>query len=73
VSHFNIKQSAAFPFNGKVPVGMEGSDAYFGVLYKIQGPNNSFLTHIEKTANAQVQLRGLGSGFLDPVTKRGNT
>lgn len=52
-------------------VGMEGSDSSFQTLAKITGPNNSFLKHIETTSGAKVQLRGIGSGTLEPPHNRG--
>jgi hypothetical protein len=48
---------------------MEGCDPAFGLVEKIRGPNNSFLSHIESTSSAKVVLKGFGSGSEDQFSK----
>ena len=44
---------------------MEGTDHMYDVITRITGPNNSYIDHIQNVSQAQVLLRGQGSGWKD--------
>jgi hypothetical protein len=53
----------------KVFVGLE-SEPGFDVKDKLLGPGGSFLHHITAQTGARMQLRGRGSGYLEPTSGR---
>ncbi|TFK29608.1 hypothetical protein FA15DRAFT_631426, partial [Coprinopsis marcescibilis] len=51
----------------KLPIGLE-SIRNFNVRAKVVGPTGSFVKYIQQETGARVQIKGLGSGFLDQET-----
>lgn len=44
----------------------------FNLRGKIVGPNGSYLKHVTAESNVRVQLKGIGSGFVDGDGKESN-
>ncbi|KAK1233495.1 hypothetical protein PQX77_003350 [Marasmius sp. AFHP31] len=53
----------------KLPVGLE-SIRNFNVRAKVVGPSGSFVKYIQQETGTRVQIKGLGSGFIDQETGR---
>ncbi|VDB95651.1 unnamed protein product [Peniophora sp. CBMAI 1063] len=53
----------------KVPVGIE-SLRNFNVRAKVVGPTGMFVKYIQQETGTRVQIKGLGSGFVDQETGR---
>ncbi|KAG6852595.1 hypothetical protein C0991_010720 [Blastosporella zonata] len=51
----------------KLPVGLE-TIRTFNVRAKVVGPSGSFVKYIQAETSTRVQIKGLGSGFLDQET-----
>ncbi|KAF6761737.1 KH domain-containing protein [Ephemerocybe angulata] len=53
----------------KLPIGLE-SIRNFNVRAKVVGPSGTFVKYIQHETSARVQVKGLGSGFIDQETGR---
>ncbi|ETW75839.1 hypothetical protein HETIRDRAFT_38044 [Heterobasidion irregulare TC 32-1] len=53
----------------KIPVGLE-SIRNFNVRAKVVGPTGMFVKYIQQETGTRVQIKGLGSGFVDQETGR---
>ncbi|KAH8833178.1 hypothetical protein DL96DRAFT_1552187 [Flagelloscypha sp. PMI_526] len=53
----------------KLPVGLE-SIRNFNVRAKVVGPQGLFVKHIQQETQTRVQIKGIGSGFVDQETGR---
>jgi hypothetical protein len=53
----------------KLPVGIE-SIRNFNVRAKVVGPQGMFVKYIQQETQARVQIKGVGSGFIDQETGR---
>ncbi|KAL0574025.1 hypothetical protein V5O48_001172 [Marasmius crinis-equi] len=53
----------------KLPVGLE-SIRNFNVRAKVVGPTGSFVKYIQQETGTRVQIKGLGSGFVEQETGR---
>ncbi|TFK39738.1 hypothetical protein BDQ12DRAFT_681128 [Crucibulum laeve] len=53
----------------KLPVGLE-SIRNFNVRAKVVGPTGSFVKYIQQETGTRVQIKGIGSGFIDQETGR---
>ncbi|KAL0953988.1 hypothetical protein HGRIS_005145 [Hohenbuehelia grisea] len=53
----------------KLPVGLE-SIRNFNVRAKVVGPSGMFVKYIQQETGTRVQIKGLGSGFVDQETGR---
>ncbi|KAK7062517.1 hypothetical protein VNI00_000005 [Paramarasmius palmivorus] len=53
----------------KLPVGLE-SIRNFNVRAKVVGPSGSFVKYIQQETGTRVQIKGIGSGFIDQETGR---
>ncbi|KAG5637851.1 hypothetical protein H0H81_002988 [Sphagnurus paluster] len=53
----------------KLPVGLE-SIRNFNVRAKVVGPSGSFVKYIQHETGARIQIKGVGSGFIDQETGR---
>ncbi|KAF9456326.1 hypothetical protein BDZ94DRAFT_1177953 [Collybia nuda] len=51
----------------KLPVGLD-SIRNFNVRAKVVGPSGSFVKYIQSETSTRVQIKGLGSGFVDQET-----
>ncbi|RXW16948.1 hypothetical protein EST38_g8904 [Candolleomyces aberdarensis] len=51
----------------KLPIGLE-SIRNFNVRAKVVGPSGSFVKYIQAETSTRVQIKGLGSGFIDQET-----
>ncbi|EPS97406.1 hypothetical protein FOMPIDRAFT_1025033 [Fomitopsis schrenkii] len=51
----------------KIPVGID-SIRNFNVRAKVVGPQGMFVKYIQQETNTRVQIKGLGSGFVDQDT-----
>ncbi|PPQ68456.1 hypothetical protein CVT26_006043 [Gymnopilus dilepis] len=51
----------------KLPVGLE-SIRNFNIRAKVVGPGGSFVKYIQAETSTRVQIKGLGSGFIDQET-----
>ncbi|KAF8201382.1 hypothetical protein BJ912DRAFT_945211 [Pholiota molesta] len=51
----------------KLPVGLE-SIRNFNIRAKVVGPSGSFVKYIQAETSTRVQIKGLGSGFIDQET-----
>ncbi|PPQ89270.1 hypothetical protein CVT25_001354 [Psilocybe cyanescens] len=51
----------------KLPVGLE-SLRNFNIRAKVVGPSGSFVKYIQAETSTRVQIKGLGSGFIDQET-----
>ncbi|KAJ6631066.1 hypothetical protein B0H10DRAFT_2159917 [Mycena sp. CBHHK59/15] len=53
----------------KLPVGLE-SIRNFNVRAKVVGPSGSFVKYIQSETQTRVQIKGIGSGFIDQETNQ---
>jgi len=53
----------------KIPVGLE-SIRNFNVRAKVVGPSGLFVKYIQQETGTRVQIKGIGSGFVDQETGR---
>ncbi|KAI0776484.1 eukaryotic type KH-domain type I [Irpex lacteus] len=53
----------------KLPVGLE-SIRNFNVRAKVVGPSGMFVKYIQQETGTRVQIKGLGSGFVDQETQQ---
>ncbi|KAJ7221891.1 hypothetical protein C8J57DRAFT_1392442 [Mycena rebaudengoi] len=53
----------------KLPVGLE-SVRNFNIRAKVVGPSGSFVKYIQQETQTRVQIKGIGSGFVDQATGR---
>ncbi|KAJ7580193.1 hypothetical protein C8J56DRAFT_962499 [Mycena floridula] len=53
----------------KLPVGLE-TIRNFNVRAKVVGPTGSFVKYIQQETGTRVQIKGIGSGFVDQETGR---
>ncbi|EIM82036.1 uncharacterized protein STEHIDRAFT_103538 [Stereum hirsutum FP-91666 SS1] len=53
----------------KIPVGLE-SIRNFNVRAKVVGPTGMFVKYIQQETGTRVQIKGIGSGFVDQETGR---
>ncbi|THU93891.1 hypothetical protein K435DRAFT_182116 [Dendrothele bispora CBS 962.96] len=53
----------------KLPVGLD-SIRNFNVRAKVVGPSGSFVKYIQQETGTRVQIKGIGSGFVDQETGR---
>jgi len=53
----------------KIPVGLE-TLRNFNVRAKVVGPAGMFVKHIQQETGTRVQIKGIGSGFVDAETGR---
>ncbi|KAG5461427.1 MAG: hypothetical protein BJ554DRAFT_6385 [Olpidium bornovanus] len=53
----------------KVFVGLE-VDRCFNVRAKLVGPGGAYVKHIQQETGSRVQIKGRGSGFIEPATGR---
>ncbi|KAK7031606.1 Kh domain-containing protein [Favolaschia claudopus] len=53
----------------KLPVGLE-SIRNFNIRAKVVGPSGSFVKYIQQETQTRVQIKGIGSGFIDQETGR---
>ncbi|KAJ3513145.1 hypothetical protein NLJ89_g3118 [Agrocybe chaxingu] len=51
----------------KLPVGLE-SIRNFNIRAKVVGPSGSFVKYIQSETSTRVQIKGIGSGFIDQET-----
>jgi len=51
----------------KLPVGLE-SIRNFNIRAKVVGPSGSFVKYIQAETSTRVQIKGIGSGFIDQET-----
>ncbi|KAF9530024.1 hypothetical protein CPB83DRAFT_764055 [Crepidotus variabilis] len=51
----------------KLPVGLD-SIRNFNIRAKVVGPSGSFVKYIQSETSTRVQIKGLGSGFIDQET-----
>ena len=51
-------------------VGLAKPPSSFGLRERLEGPDGSFLSHISKQVGAKVFLRGKGSGYIEPTSKK---
>ncbi|KAF7309562.1 KH-domain-containing protein [Mycena indigotica] len=53
----------------KLPVGLE-TIRNFNIRAKVVGPSGSFVKYIQQETQTRVQIKGIGSGFVDQETGR---
>jgi len=53
----------------KLPVGLE-SIRNFNIRAKVVGPSGSFVKYIQAETSTRVQIKGIGSGFIDQETSQ---
>ena len=51
-------------------MGMAKAPSSFSLKDKLEGQNGSFLQHISTQTGAKVFLRGQGSGYIEPTSKK---
>ncbi|KAG5721441.1 hypothetical protein E4T56_gene13188 [Termitomyces sp. T112] len=66
VENKNDRQRRKWP-EEKLPVGLE-SIRNFNVRAKVVGPSGSFVKYIQAETSTRVQIKGIGSGFVDQET-----
>ena len=54
----------------KVFVGMANTPTAFNLVERLEGVNGSFLSHIATQTGAKTFLRGQGSGYIEPTSKK---
>lgn len=51
-------------------MGIAKAPSTFNLRERLEGPGGSFLSHIATQTKAKVFLRGQGSGYIEPTSKK---